>query len=87
MFFSNGLWIYYLSIRIWHICLLNYELNHLEHNIIPWDLCIQIFPNLKKVHGSLKLLWESNLQTCSSRMISILCSQYEHEISLFDEQI
>ncbi|PIO33537.1 hypothetical protein AB205_0009360 [Aquarana catesbeiana] len=25
--------------------------------------------------------------TCSSRMIAILCSQYEHEISVLDEQI
>lgn len=58
-----------------------------QNSIVPWGLRIKIFLNLRKINDSLKQLWKHNLQMCSFEMISILCKQYESELSQLDIQI
>lgn len=68
----------------WHKS--NFE-KYSDNQIVPWGLRIQIFPNVKKINDSLKQSWEINLQTCSLQMISILCEQYESELTQLNLQI
>lgn len=68
----------------WHK---TYFEKYVEHQIVPWGLRIQIFPNIKKITDPLKKSWEDNLQSCSFNMISMLCQQYEQELDLLDVSI
>lgn len=69
----------------WHK---TYFEKYVEHQIVPWGLRIQIFPNIKqKITDPLKKSWEDNLQSCSFNMISMLCQQYDHELDLLDISI
>ncbi|PIO28667.1 hypothetical protein AB205_0117480 [Aquarana catesbeiana] len=73
------------KVRIyWHKV---YFEKYVEHQIVPWGLRIQIFPNIKKTTDPLKKAWEDNLQACSFSMISMLCQEYEKELNLLDTSI
>lgn len=60
---------------------------YISNKVVPWGLRIQIFPNIRKIEPKIKEAWESNLQTCSFQMMSILCQQYEQDIGQIDVEI
>lgn len=64
-----------------------YFLKYTEENISPWGLRIQIFPTITQLESEFKLKWEDNLQSCSKRMMELLCKHYTVELSLVDKEI
>lgn len=64
-----------------------YFLKYTEENISPWGLRIQIFPTITQLEPEFKLEWEENLQSCSKKMMELLCKHYTVELSLIDGEI
>lgn len=64
-----------------------YFLKYTEENISPWGLRIQIFPTITQLEPEFKLEWEENLQSCSKKMMELLCKHYTTELSLVDKEI
>lgn len=64
-----------------------YFSKYIDDNITPWGLRIQIFPTLFNVDLEFKAEWESNLQSCSAKMMNLLCKQYSSDLTALDIEI
>lgn len=59
----------------------------MEDHIEPWGLRIQIFPSITHVDMDFRQEWEENLQTCSLKMMELLCKQYSNDLVSVDKEI
>lgn len=64
-----------------------YFLRNIEDKIIPWGLRIQIFPNIFKIESDFKKDWESNLQSCSVKIMEALCQNYVEDLEVVNNEI
>lgn len=64
-----------------------YFQKYIEDRNVPWGLRIQVFPNLSKIESEFKIDWESNLQSCSFKMMEALCQNYQRELEVINGDI
>lgn len=64
-----------------------YFSKYLDDRIAPWGLRIQIFPTVSNLEQDFRTSWETNLQSCSMKMMELLCGHYNDELISLDKEI
>ena len=63
-----------------------YFMKYMDDKITPWGLRIQILPTISNVDQEFKTEWETNLQICSFKMMTLLCQRYTLDLDSLDRE-
>lgn len=72
------------SVNFWHV---KYLEKYLQNDFAPYDLRVQIFPQLGTVFNEFKIIWERVLLNCSSGLMRAVITEYLRIIGEIDQEL
>lgn len=60
---------------------------YMEHNINPWGLRVQVFPNIRDPNPEFKTKWEKILNKCSEGLMDLLKEHHHDELSKIQKEL